>query len=133
MNPNTSDRKSQRQFGLVMAAALTVIALARWALHGDTGPWLFAGAAVLLVLGLVAPGTLRPLFWAWMQFALALNWVVTRILLTIAFFALITPTRLVLRLLGKDTLHRAIDPHAPSYWEPAEEQPSDPEAYRRQF
>ena len=134
MNVSTSDKKQQRNFGIVMAVAITVLGLIRWGLHRGAAPmWFFYVAAALLVLGLVAPRTLRPVLVVWLRFSLALNWVMTRILLTVAFFLLIVPTRALLRIAGKDPLNRAWDPKAASYWEPAEEQPKELERYLNQF
>jgi hypothetical protein len=135
MNVDTSDKKQQRNFGVVMAAAIAVLGLIRWALHGFEGvPTRFFGvAAVFLVLGLVAPRVLRPVLVAWLKFSMALNWVMTRVLLTTAFFVLIMPTAVILWLVGNDPLKRTWDPNAPSYWEDPEEQPKEFERYLNQF
>ena len=68
-----------------------------------------------------------------MKFALALNWVMTRVLLTIAFYLLVTPVALVYRLVAGDPLKRRWEPSESTYWEPPDEQPSDIDAYRNQF
>lgn len=130
-----ADRKEQRKFGLLMAVAISVLGLIRWWLHGFGGlPWhFFAVAAVFGGLGLVAPGLLKPVFWAWMKFSEGLNWVMTRVLLTLAFFLLIMPTRLILVILRKDTLNRAWDPQAATYWQDPEEQPEEFDRYLNQF
>ena len=134
MNVDTSDRKQQRNFGVVMAVAISVLGLIRWASHRHGAPvGFFYVAAAFLISGIVAPRVLRPVLAAWLKFSLALNWVMTRVLLTVAFCVLIIPTRVILRLAGKDPLNRAWDPDAASYWEPAEEQPAELERYLNQF
>ena len=140
INIDTSDRKEQRKFGVVMAVAFVLLGVLRMGVHyvrfGETGgyPWILAYiAAPFLVLGMFTPGLLRPVFVAWMKFALAINWIVTRVALTVVFFALIVPTRGILILLRKDPLNRAWAPEAESYWEEPEEQPEGLDRYRNQF
>ncbi|MBN2308661.1 MAG: hypothetical protein JXR94_06795 [Candidatus Hydrogenedentes bacterium] len=130
---DTGDRKQQRKFGLVMAVAFAVLGVVRSWLAGEARPWLFVVSAAFLVLGLAAPRVLRPILVAWLKLSELLNWVMTRVLLTLAFFGLITPTRAVMRLLGNDPMRRAWEPAADTYWEEAEEQPEGLDRYRNQF
>lgn len=135
MNVDTSSRKEQRNFGIVMAVAITALGMIRWAIHHG-GPWpmpFFYIAAAFLALGLLAPGVLRPVLVVWLKFSLALNWVMTRVLLTVAFLGIIVPTRLIMRLAGKDPLHRAWKPDAATYWEDPDEQPAELQRYLNQF
>ena len=135
MNIDVTDRKEQRKFGIVMAVAITVLGLIRWAIHGFAilPVNLFGVAAAFLALGLVAPPVLRPVLIVWMKFAEALNWAMTRILLTLAFFILIIPVRVIMKIVGFDPLNRAWDPTAATYWEDADDQPKEFERYLDQF
>ena len=133
---DTSSRVEQRKFGLLMAAAFCVLGLIRWALHHfDVFPVnFFAIGAVFGVLGLVAPKVLQPVFVLWMKLAEALNWLMTRVFLTIAWYLIITPTSLIMRLRrSEDPLNRAWLPADKSYWEPAEEMGEGIESYKNQF
>jgi hypothetical protein len=51
-----------------------------------------------------------------MKFAFALAWVNTRLILGVFFYLVLTPSGLVMRLLGKDPLRRRIERSAKSYW-----------------
>lgn len=132
---DTSDRTEQRKFGLVMAAAITVLGTIRWALHGFTElpVYWYGVAAVFLALGLVAPPVLKPVFVLWMKLAVVLNWIMTRLFLGFAFYAMITPVRLCIRLFGEDPLKRQWKAPGDSYWEEPEDQPQDLDRYRQQF
>lgn len=130
---NIADKREQRKFGLLMAAAFLVLGLIRWWLKGAVPSVLFGIAAAFLLLGLVAPIVLKPVFAVWMRFALILNVVVTHILLTFSFVVMFVPTRVMLMLFSNDPLKRAYAPPGESYWEPPEEQPTDPERYKNQF
>ncbi len=133
MNIDVTDKKEQRKFGIVMAAAFCVLAGVRWLITGRLALWLFYVAIPFFILGLVAPRVLRPVLSIWMKFALALNWVMTRVLLTIAFFFVLLPTALILRVLGKDPLNRSWKPGAATYWEDAEPQSRKIRPYYKQF
>ena len=134
------DPREQRKFGLVLGAGVAALGGLRWLWHAwgaelrPGPPWGFLlVAAVLFLTGLLMPGALGPVLRIWMRFALFLNRVVTLIVLTIAYFGMITPLRPVLRILRGDPLRRKWDPDADSYWEEPEEQPTDIARYRQQF
>ncbi len=134
MNIDTSSKKEQRNFGIVMAVAITVLGLIRWALHREAPPMnFFYVAGTFLVLGLVVPRVLQPVLIVWLKFALLLNWIMTRVLLTVAFCGMIVPVRVFIHLFGKDPLKRQLDADASTYWEEPEEQPEEFERYLNQF
>lgn len=64
---------------------------------------LYAMAAVL-VLGMTVPRLFAPLARLWFGFSHALGFVMSRLLMGILFFGLVTPVGLFRRLLGKDVL-----------------------------
>lgn len=130
---DTSSRSEQRKFGLLMAAAITVLALIRWWHKGALPTAFLAVAAAFLVLGLLAPVLLRPIFVLWMRFSLVLNAVMTRVFLTLAYFLMIVPMALGARVLRKDLLNRAWDPGGTTYWEDPDDQPDEIDSYLNQF
>ena len=127
--------RALRSFGLVVGGVLLALgALLWWRRGGGPWPWGLTGAGALLVaLGGVLPVVLRPVRTAWMAVAFTLGFVMTRVLLTLAFVLAVTPTALVLRLLGKDLLHRHPDPDAASYWLPRDDGRPDRESLERYF
>ncbi len=133
MDIDVNSTSEQRKFGIVMAAAFCLLTGVRWLITGHLTLWLFYIALPFLLLGIVAPGLLRPVLAIWMKFALALNWVMTRVLLTVAFVLVLTPTALILRVLGKDPLNRSWKPDQATYWEDAEPQSRKIGPYYKQF
>jgi hypothetical protein len=137
-DPNS--RREQRNFGLAIGAVLAVIGLVHWGLEWRGAenmpplPYAWVASGALFALGgLVWPALLKPLYHAWMVMALAINWVVTRIVLSLIFYVVLLPTALLMRVVSKDPLDRDWDPHAGTYLQPAEPQPEDVESYKRQF
>ena len=111
-----------RKFSLTVGTAFVVL----WAVLAFVFPYLFEGGrnlpilwqigAALAVVGTLLPALVKPLYYAWMTMALALGYVMTRVLLTIFFFLILTPVGLFFRLIGRDALHRKLDREAESYW-----------------
>ena len=69
----------------------------------------------------------------WMLFAKALGWVNTRILLSLMYFVIFTPFRIISIVIGKDFLDRKIEKDRESYWQKREVKIFKKELYRRQF
>ncbi len=105
-----------RSFGYVMAGGSAALVVLRYVVAGRPTWWLVGLAAVFLALSLVAPRLLAPIRTVWMKFAAVLGFVNQRILLTIVFGVLITPTAVLLRALGKKPMALQADPAAGSYW-----------------
>lgn len=60
----------------------------------------------LTLATLVSPWLARMVAWGWTSLAQALGFVVSRVLLAIVFFAVLTPLALLQRALGRDPLQR---------------------------
>lgn len=127
--------KALRSFGLLVGTVL--LGLAAWvgwrSGAGALAYGLGVGGGGLIGLGLAAPGVLRPLYRVWMALALVLGYVMTRVLLTLVFFLAVTPIGLVMRLLGKDPMHRRPDPKRPTYWRPHPPRSDNPERLRKYY
>ena len=120
MKTSEKTRKELRRFGLVMAAPLAVIGgYLAWQ-EQPAAPYVLGVAAAFLLCGLLVPAVLRPVEKAWMAMAGVLSAVMTRVLLTLAFFLVITPFGLLLRVMGKDLLQIRPGSRRESYWMPVE-------------
>jgi Saxitoxin biosynthesis operon protein SxtJ len=94
--------------------------------------WIIAGV-VLCLFRLITP-LFRGVYRVWLAFSVILGYFVSRILLTIIFFLVITPMGLIFRVIGKDPMERKLDRKAISYWT-QKEQEANPsvERYEKQF
>ena len=80
-------------------------------------PIALCGVAIVgSVVGLAWPAALRPIYVAWMVAAFPIGWAVNQAVLLVIFYGLFTAVSLVLRLIGRDALHRSFDRDAASYW-----------------
>ena len=122
-------RSSNRAFGLVFAAVFALIAL--WPLLQGDGPrwWALAAGAGFAGLAAMAPRSLAPANRLWHALGMLLGRLVNPLVMGLIFYLAVTPTGLILRLLGKDPLRLKWDPDAASYW--IERKPPGPAADRR--
>ncbi|HVF57357.1 MAG TPA: SxtJ family membrane protein [Pyrinomonadaceae bacterium] len=105
-----------RKTALVVAFVLLLIAA--WNFYrGRTTVFAVTGGAALalVVVGLFVPAAARRFHVLWMRIAVALGWVNSRILLSLMFYGVFTPYRIVSRLVGRDPLHRR-GKRKESYW-----------------
>ncbi len=108
--------KDLRQFGLLVGGVFAVIGL--WpVMFRSEAPrlWAMILGSLLIVLGVVAPQGLRQIHGGWMKVGHILGAINTRIILGIIYYLLITPMGLVMRLMGKDPMHRALMKSADTY------------------
>ncbi len=121
MNKENKTRKELRKFGLVMTAPLLLIGAYLWWKNRVGFPYVLGASAFFFFSGLVFPQLLRPIEKMWLKFAEILGAIMTRVILTVFFFLVVTPFGLALRLLGKDLLSLRYDEKLDSYWVPVEE------------
>ena len=75
---------------------------------------------------------LKPFYLIWMIFAVILGWVMTRVILSMLFYLILTPIGLITRFLGEDflSLKRA---NSGSYWNNRDAVEELKQDYRKQF
>lgn len=128
-------RSELRVFGLGLAMFCLVIGIILFRQDGNFGviESLLAGIAVIAAsVSFYAPGWLKRVYYVFMIVTFPLGWAISHLLLAVIFYALFTPIGLVMRLLGRDPMHRRRDPDATSYWVPHKKKDSR-ENYFRQF
>ena len=92
-------------FGLLIPAVLE--------LHFPIWPWVILG--VLWLLALSWPKALKPIYTFWMKFGHVMGFINSRIILTVFFFIAVFPTGLIMRLVKKDPMRRALEKNSKSY------------------
>jgi hypothetical protein len=101
---------------------------------GSSNGYIWMAVGALLSVTRLIPPLFRSIFRFWVRMSVILGYFVSRILLTIIFFIVITPTGFIMKIVGKDPMERKLDPDAPTYWKPREHQEdTSVERYERQF
>ena len=128
-----STRKELREFGLTIGVILVILgAVILWR-GKPTYPYFLGVGTVFIILGLALPGVLKPLQKVWMSFAVIMGFFVSRIILTILFFVVLTPMSIIVRLLGKDILDQRIDKNRKTYWQERSVKTKDKASYENQY
>lgn len=127
------DKTTLRKFGFTVGTVLLLVGIVLY-LIGKSSSVVFGGIGVLLILfGLILPNILKPLNKIWMTLAVILGWFMSRVILFILYYVIITPIGIFLKLIGKDFLQLKIDKSSKSYWETREKKIADQIDYERQF
>jgi hypothetical protein len=126
-------RDRAREFAFVFAFLAALIGLAPLVHRGSPRVIALGLTIVLLTIGLFFPGLLRAPARAWLALGALLNRTVSAVVLTIIFVVVITPMGLYTRLFRKDSLQRAFDPTASTYWTDREEPSPRAETLPRQY
>lgn len=128
-----NEKNDFRKFGITIGLVLIIIAgFLFWRGKESFEVILVIGSA-LLVLGLVIPIILKPVYWIWMILAVILGWIMTRVILSLLFFVVITPIGLFSRLFGRKFLDLKWDKSSDSYWNIRTTTQSNSEEFERQF
>ncbi|MEP6699263.1 MAG: SxtJ family membrane protein [Verrucomicrobiota bacterium] len=124
--------RALRRFGFTVGAVmLSLGGILLWRQRDAAWPFIVIGA-LLLAGGAIAPRTLKYLHTPWMIFSLVLGWVMSRILLTIVFFLVVTPLGLLQRVCRKRAIEFAFKTDAVSFWQVRSGRPTSAD-YERQF
>jgi hypothetical protein len=128
-----SGKNELRQFGIIIAIACCLLGVLLWWRGKTYCYYSFIIAAAFLVTGFTLPAALKPFHKMWMTLSILMGWVMTRLILIILFYGILTLIGLLARLCGKDFLDVKIDKNAPSYWVLRGKPEYDKKSYERQF
>ena len=134
MNIDSSLREL-RKFGVIMAGALVFIGCVLLWCQKGLYPYVFILAGIFLLSGLLIPRILMPLHKVWMTLAVVIGWIMTRMILILLFYLIVTPIALLMRVIGKELLDITFDGsnQKVTYWTPREKMPLQKDDYLRQF
>ncbi len=94
--------------------------------------WMCVGLGLALLR--VVPPVFRLVYRLWISLSVCIGYFVSRLILSIVFFLVITPIGIIMSILGKDPMERKLDKTAASYWQPKTDQAElTVERYERQF
>ena len=114
MNKNTK-LPTNKNFGIVFFIVFLIIALFPLINDGSLRIWSLIVSTIFLFLGLINSKILTPLNKIWFRFGLLLGRIVSPVIIGVIFFFVVTPTALIMRLIGKDLLNLKFNKHK-SYW-----------------
>ena len=113
---NIKSKKSDiRKFGITIGIILMIIAGFLFWKEKESYQIFLTVGTILFVLGILVPAVLKPIYWIWMIFATILGWIMTRVILSLLFYIIITSIGLIPRFFGKQFLELKWDKSKESY------------------
>ena len=110
---------TNRNFGIVFFFVFLIISVFPLLNDDEIRYWSLFISLIFLLLGLINSRLLTPLNKAWARFGLMMGVIINPIIMSLIFFAVVTPTAYLLRLIGKDVLHLKKN-NDKSYWKKKE-------------
>jgi predicted membrane protein len=96
---------SNRSFGIVFFIVFLLIALYPLSYSGEIRVWSAIISLIFLVLGLLNSKILTPLNQVWFKFGILLGRFVSPVVMGAIFFAIVTPTAVIMKVLRKNLLN----------------------------
>ena len=132
LNSIKSSRKDLKNFGFVIGFILLIICVFLLVRGKDSFIYFFSIGSILIILGGITPVILKPIYKIWMVFAVIIGWIMTRVILSVLFFSIITTIGIFTRLIGKDFLNLR-SKNNESYWNIRNKEYELNQDYEKQF
>ena len=116
MNSNSIDTKQIRIFGLVAFIFFGCLCILGIWMKKPLSIYLFCTLSLLGLGFILFPIRLFPVYTAWLKTAHFIGRIFTALILTVAFYLVITPSALIKRVFGGAPLPFKPNKNAPSYW-----------------
>lgn len=126
-------KKDLRKFGLTVGGVLLIIAALLLYFEKSSAPYFGAIGGILFLAGILIPQILKPLNKIWMGLAVVLGFFMSRLILTILFYLVLTPIAFIAKIVGKKFLILKYDKSANTYWEKRTDIQKITVDYERQF
>jgi len=106
---------SNRSFGIVFFVVFLLIAIYPLTNGDEIRIWSLIISSIFLILGALNSKILTPFNKLWFKLGIFLGKIVSPLVMGIIFFFVVTPTSLIMRILGKDPLNLKYNLNK-SYW-----------------
>ena len=126
-------KKDLKSFGVTIGIILLLVAGFLFYREKESFQTFLYIAGFFIGLALILPSMLKPIYIVWMTFAVILGWFMTRVILSLLFYVIITPIGLVLRIFGKDFLELKKQAIQGSYWNQRDSNLEKNQNYEKQF
>ena len=115
MKNNNIKIGTNKSFGIVFFLFFIIVSVFPLFKEGNIRTWSLIIAIIFLILGLLNSKILTPLNKIWFKFGIVLGGFISPIVMGIVFFVIVTPTALIMKVLGKNLLNLKRD-NKKTYW-----------------
>ena len=106
---------SNRSFGILFSIVFLIIAIWPLLSVSEIRYWSLAISVIFLILGLIKSKILTPLNKIWFKIGVLLGNIISPVVMSIVFFLVVTPTSMIMKILGKNLLNLKKNNNK-SYW-----------------
>ena len=106
---------SNRSFGIIFSIVFLIIAIWPLLSTSEIRYWSLVISVIFLILGLIKSKILTPLNKIWFKIGITLGNLISPLVMGIVFFLVVTPTSIIMKILGKDLLNLKKNNNK-SYW-----------------
>ena len=128
-----SEKSDLRNFGFIIGIIILIISGFLFWKEKDLFQIFLAIGITLLFTTIAIPKVLKPVYWMWMIFGVILGWIMTRVILILLFYVIMSPIGLTLRFFGKQFLELRWDKSKESHWSYKITKQYKKSDYERQF
>jgi hypothetical protein len=111
-----SEKSDLRKFGITIGTIFLIVAGFFFWKEKESFQLFLTIGITLFAVGIVIPVILKPVYWVWMVFATVLGWFMTRVILSLLFYVILTPIGLIARSFGNQFLDLKQNHSQQSYW-----------------
>ena len=126
-------KEDLRKFGLTVGIVLAAIGTLLFYFEKSSAIYFTVIGVLLILLGILLPQLLKPINKVWMELAIVLGFIMTRVILTTLFYLVITPIGFLAKIFGKKFMNLKYDRSAKTYWEKRTSIQKKTIDYERQF
>jgi hypothetical protein len=126
-------KKELRKFGLTVGSVLAAIAILLLYFEKPSAIYFAVIGGLLILFGALFPQLLKPLNKIWMSLAIILGFIMSRVILTVLFYLVLTPIAILAKIVGKKFMVLKYDKSAETYWEKRTNIHKKQIDYERQF
>jgi heme/copper-type cytochrome/quinol oxidase subunit 4 len=128
-----STKKELKKFGLSVGPILVIISFLLYYKKVEAFWYFSAIGVILLGSATIIPVILKPIYLVWMGTATIIGWAMTRLILSLLFYIVLTPLSLILRLFGKKFLELGWEKTQDTYWNYRNLESPGKDSYKNQF
>jgi hypothetical protein len=122
-----------KKTGITVGVVLILISLLLWYLDKSSFMYFSIIGGMLIIAAVIATPVLRPFHKLWMMLALLMGFVMSRVILTLLFYIVLTPIGIIAKIVGKKFMPLGFDKKATTYWEKRDITAKQQIDYDRQF
>ena len=122
-----------KKTGLTVGLVLILLSLILWWFGKTTSIYFAIVGGLFIILALIAVPVLRPFHRPWMMLALLMGFVMSRVILTILFYLILTPVGIIAKIFGKKFMPLGFGKNSSTYWEKRDIVEKQKIDYERQF